>query len=69
LLLNLYKYNKVIAIDRQLKTIKIQAGIKLWQLNALLDKERLALINLGSIYKQSLAGAISTGTHGTAINF
>ena len=69
LLMNLDKYNRVIAIDKQLKTIKVQAGIKLWELNVLLDKEGLALINLGSIDKQSLAGAISTGTHGTGINF
>ncbi len=39
------------------------------KLNELLDKDGLGLINLGSIAAQSLAGAISTGTHGTGINF
>ncbi len=69
LLLNLDKYNRVLELNEAAKTIKVQAGIKLWQLNNLLDNKGLALINLGSIDKQSLAGAIATGTHGTGINF
>jgi FAD/FMN-containing dehydrogenase len=69
LLLNLDRYNKVLNLDKSNKTIKVQAGIKLWQLNELLDQNGLALINLGSIDKQSVSGAINTGTHGTGINF
>ncbi len=68
-LINLDKYSKVLQIDKNAKTIKVQSGIKLTKLNELLDKENLALQNLGSIATQSLAGAISTGTHGTGINF
>lgn len=69
LLLSLDNYNKVLNLDRAAKTITVQSGIKLWQLNNFLDKYGLALINLGSINKQSVAGAISTGTHGTGIAF
>ncbi len=68
-LINLDFYNKVLFFDRENKKIRVQAGIKLWQLNEFLDREGFALSNLGSISKQSVAGAISTGTHGTGINF
>ena len=68
-LLNLDNYNKIIFIDKENKIVKVQSGIKLWHLNNLLDEAGLALINLGSIDQQSLAGAISTGTHGTGIQF
>jgi L-gulonolactone oxidase len=68
-LLNLDNYNKITKIDKALKLVTVQAGIKLWHLNNLLDKEGLALLNLGSIDQQSIAGAISTGTHGSGIQF
>ena len=68
-LINLYLYNKILALDKEKLQLKIQSGIKLWQLNEYLDKEGLALKNLGSIAKQSVAGAISTGTHGSGINY
>ncbi|HNY55795.1 MAG TPA: FAD-binding protein, partial [Chitinophagales bacterium] len=68
-LLNLDYYNKITHIDKERKLVTVQAGIKLWQLNNLLDKEGLALLNLGSIDQQSIAGAISTGTHGSGIQF
>lgn len=44
----------------------VEAGIKLSDLNAFLDHQRprLALKTLGGSAGQSLAGAISTGTHG-----
>jgi L-gulonolactone oxidase len=69
LLINLDRFNKVLHVDKENKTIRAQAGIKLHALNLLLDAEGLALTNLGSIAKQSLAGAITTGTHGTGIGF
>lgn len=68
-LINLDRYAKVLRIDKEAKTVTVQAGIKLAELNELLDKEGLALINLGSIATQSVAGAISTGTHGTGKAF
>ena len=45
--------------------VTVGAGIRLAALNALLDARGLAMRNLGDIDKQSIAGAISTGTHGT----
>jgi L-gulonolactone oxidase len=68
-LVNLDNYSQILKIDKESKTVRVQAGIKLSTLNELLDREGLALQNLGSIATQSLAGAISTGTHGTGIDF
>ena len=68
-LVNLDLFNQVIDLEKAKLQIKVQPGIKLWQLNEFLDRHGLALQNLGSISEQSVAGAISTGTHGTGINY
>ncbi|MCW3124423.1 MAG: hypothetical protein JWO03_81 [Bacteroidetes bacterium] len=68
-LINLDKYNKVISLDKEKKQLTIQAGIKLWQISDYLDTQGMALINLGSISRQSVAGAISTATHGSGIGY
>lgn len=68
-LLNLDLCNKVLELDKDKQQVKVQAGIKLWQLNEYLDKQGFALLNLGSISEQSVAGAISTATHGSGINY
>ncbi len=68
-LINLDRYNKILHLDKEKLQIKVQPGIKLWQLNEELDKHGLALTNLGSIAKQSLAGAMCTATHGSGIQF
>lgn len=68
-LINLDLYKKVLSVDRDKLQVTLQAGIKLWQLNEYLDTQGLALKNLGSISRQSVAGAISTGTHGTGIGY
>lgn len=47
-------------------TVTVEAGIKLFVLNDELAKRGLALSNLGDIDKQTLAEALSTGTHGTS---
>src|SRR3954469_22742896 len=45
--------------------VTVGAGIRLGALNAQLADRGLGMRNLGDIDKQSIAGAISTGTHGT----
>lgn len=44
--------------------LTVQAGIRIFQLNEYLKTHALAIQNLGSISDQSIAGLISTGTHG-----
>jgi D-arabinono-1,4-lactone oxidase len=62
-LISLDKYNKILNVDKEARQVTVQAGIRLWQLADELEKYGLAFQNLGTIKKQSIAGAISTGTH------
>lgn len=52
-------------LPRATHTVTVGAGIRLRDLNVQLAGRGLALANLGDIDAQSIAGAISTGTHGT----
>src|SRR5688572_13366922 len=45
----------------------VNGGIRLKELIAVLASKGLALRNLGSVTEQSIAGAFSTGTHGTGV--
>ncbi|MEG3633120.1 D-arabinono-1,4-lactone oxidase [Micromonospora palythoicola] len=54
-------------VDRRLVTVP--AAMTLREVNALLAAHRLALPNLGDIDAQTVAGAISTGTHGTGATY
>jgi FAD-linked oxidoreductase len=55
----------VLEVDRGSGLVRVQAGITIAQLNVQLAAHGLALENLGDIDVQSIAGAISTATHGT----
>ena len=49
--------------------VTVLAGTRLRELTASLWERGLAMTNLGDIDEQSIAGAISTGTHGTGARF
>lgn len=53
----------------QADLVRVQAGIPIKQLNALLDGRGLALTHMGAYDGQTLAGAFSTGTHGSGAAF
>ncbi|MDT0378371.1 D-arabinono-1,4-lactone oxidase [Streptomyces sp. DSM 42041] len=53
------------SIDRAAGSVTVAAGTPLWQLNETLAGEGLSLTNMGDIMEQTVAGAVSTGTHGT----
>ncbi len=57
--------NRILDLDRESGLIKVEAGITLAELGRALWEHGLAMENLGDIDKQTLAGAISTATHGT----
>ncbi|WP_125776257.1 D-arabinono-1,4-lactone oxidase [Antribacter gilvus] len=73
LLLTLDHLSGIERIERDAATgntlVTVGAGTRLHALNRLLDARGLALWNLGDIDRQSVAGAISTGTHGTGARF
>ncbi|WP_328726357.1 D-arabinono-1,4-lactone oxidase [Streptomyces sp. NBC_00259] len=52
-------------IDRTAMTVTVEAGTPLKRLNTALAREDLSLTNMGDIMEQTVAGATSTGTHGT----
>jgi L-gulonolactone oxidase len=52
-------------VDREAMTVTVLAGTSLHDLNDRLLALGLALHNMGDIDRQTVAGAISTGTHGT----
>src|SRR5262249_31740693 len=57
----------VIDADPASGMVKVGAGTVLADLNEELNRLGLALENLGDIAVQTVAGAISTGTHGTGV--
>ncbi|MFJ3712691.1 FAD-binding protein [Streptomyces sp. NBC_01387] len=52
-------------IDRTAGTVTVESGTPLKRLNLALAREGLSLTNMGDIMEQTVAGATSTGTHGT----
>ena len=60
---------ELVDVDRSSGLVEVQAGIKLHELGEKLAEHGLAMENLGDIAVQSLAGAISTATHGTGLSY
>ncbi|WP_026924127.1 D-arabinono-1,4-lactone oxidase [Glycomyces arizonensis] len=55
----------VVRVDTGTNLVTVEAGMRIWQLNQVLDAHGLALENMGDIDRQTVSGAIATGTHGT----
>lgn len=78
-IVNLDKFNKPVSMvpakadgpstlpaEARYTDVKVEAGMRIFQINNYLKKQGLAIQNLGSISDQSIAGIISTGTHGSS---
>ncbi|WP_447943210.1 D-arabinono-1,4-lactone oxidase [Microbacterium aurum] len=68
-LLDLSDLSGLVAVDRERARVRLLAGTRLHRIPALLAPYGLAMTNLGDIDRQSISGAISTGTHGTGLGF
>ncbi len=68
-LLTLQRMNRVLSVNHKLHQVTVEAGISIHELNTQLAELGLGLSNQGSVNAQSIAGAISTGTHGTGPTF
>ncbi|MBD8062070.1 D-arabinono-1,4-lactone oxidase [Oceanitalea stevensii] len=66
--LRLDRLTGIVAVEPEGR-VRVRAGTRLRELSALLATHGLALENLGDIDVQTLAGALSTGTHGTGARF
>lgn len=65
ILLDLGGLDGLLDVDAKLRGVTLGAGTNLYQVPALLEPHGLAMENLGDIDRQTIAGATSTGTHGT----
>jgi L-gulono-1,4-lactone dehydrogenase len=68
-MLRLERMNRVLEVDRDARLAKVEAGIVIRDLSEALAEQGLALENLGDVDVQTIAGAISTATHGTGERF
>lgn len=68
-IVSLDRLDRVLSVDLARKRVTVEAGITLSRLNVELAARGLAMPNLGDIAYQSVAGAISTSTHGTGRDF
>ena len=57
----------IVKADRATGLVTVLAGTRLHALNEALWELGLSMTNLGDIDVQTVAGAISTGTHGTGV--
>lgn len=68
-LLELDDMQGLVSVDAERATATLLAGTRLHRIPRLLAPHGLAMANLGDIDRQSISGAISTGTHGTGARF
>ncbi|MDY0113836.1 MAG: D-arabinono-1,4-lactone oxidase [Corynebacterium sp.] len=63
------KMTGFVGSDADAGTVTLQAGTRLRDVPGILRPRGLALANQGDVDPQALAGAVSTGTHGTGLGF
>ena len=68
ILIDLRNYGEFIEVSADRTSVTVQSGIVLADLNERLHREGLAMPNLGDVTYQTIAGALSTSTHGTGQN-
>jgi FAD-linked oxidoreductase len=67
--IDLSRHAELISLDSSSGLVTVQAGMRLHRLDRVLADAGLALTNLGDIDRQTVSGALSTGTHGTGARF
>ncbi len=67
-LISLDKYQGLVSVNKDNLQATIKGGTKLFLLGDLLYEQGMAMENMGDIDQQSIAGTISTGTHGTGLS-
>lgn len=68
-LIELDRLAGVVSADVTTGLVTVRAGTPLHALNAALAARGLAMTNLGDIDRQTISGALATGTHGTGAHF
>jgi FAD/FMN-containing dehydrogenase len=65
LLVDMDEWQGLVSVDPDAMEASVRSGTRIFQLGEPLHAAGMALRNQGDIDKQSISGAISTGTHGT----
>ncbi|SFD87515.1 L-gulonolactone oxidase [Chitinophaga sp. CF118] len=65
ILVSLKNYRKLVSVGKD--SISCQGGMYLHELYSVLKENKLSLSNFGVINKQTVAGALATGTHGSSL--
>ena len=63
--MDLRHIDRLLAVDRDARLVRVQGGMPLHVLIAALDRLGLALPNIGAWTEQTVAGVLSTATHGS----
>lgn len=66
-LISLDKLQGLTRVDPTTGWVSMRGGTRVWTISDALEPYGLALPNMGDIDRQSIAGALSTGTHGTGL--
>lgn len=64
-LISLERFDKILGLDRERRTVTVEAGVRYGQLARWLHDAGYALHNLASLPHISVAGAVATATHGS----
>lgn len=68
ILISLDEYQGITSVNSEEKTVEAKGGTKLGKFNSAAFDHGFHMENMGDVDKQSLAGAASTGTHGTGVD-
>jgi len=63
--ISLERLDRVVALDRERRTVTIEGGMRYVELGAYLHAEGFALHNTASLPQITVAGAVATATHGS----
>ncbi|KAF3923106.1 hypothetical protein ABW20_dc0106675 [Dactylellina cionopaga] len=66
-MVSLDDFQEILKVNEDTREITVQSGIRLFQMHRVLDSLGWAMPNLGSISEQSIAGIISTASHGSSL--
>ncbi|WP_247729686.1 D-arabinono-1,4-lactone oxidase [Halovivax limisalsi] len=66
-LVSLERFTGVRSVEHDRRRATVRAGTTLAELSETLSVHGLAMTNLGDVDRQTIAGALATGTHGTGI--
>src|ERR1700733_14217824 len=66
--LSLAPMNKVVALDKEAKTVTVESGIRYGELAVFLNDNGYALHTLASLPHISVAGGCATATHGSGVH-